>query len=123
MYYYYFNEKINVNSVNNLITILSDKSKINLWFSTTGGDPGAMKFLIAFLNTKDVTVTLTNRVLSAGTHIFTDFTGKLILDDSLDFIMFHVSDRESYSLRKDDWISDKELTKQDLKANEIFVKK
>lgn len=122
--YYYFEEDITVESVNNLVEKLeSIESEIILYFSTAGGDPSAMKFLVDFFNTKKdkLTIILTNQVCSAGTYLLTDFEGTVKIDeDNLDFILFHLADRQTYNLRKTEH---KELVKQDVEYNKNFAKK
>lgn len=121
---YFFDKSITVENVNELIEKLQNsEDKINLWFSTEGGNPDAMSFLIKFLNSKNgVRITLTNWVMSTGTHILTDFKGEIKLGEGLDFLLFHMVDRESYSLRKGE-IDESILTKQDFARNKIFAKK
>jgi organic radical activating enzyme len=125
MYNYFFDKEISVDTINELVDRLQDrKGKINLHFSTGGGDPDAMYFLIEFLNTrkKDIEITLTNWLMSAGTYLLTDFKGKINISNKLDFLLFHFADRESYNLRKG-IIDDKILAEQDLEDNKIFAKK
>ena len=128
--YYLFNEGINEESVNNLVDKLENVDKeenINLWFATAGGASSAMGFLVNYFNSiKDkLTITFTEKLLSAGTSILTDFEGKIILDlDDLDCILFHGADRESYRFRKDSTFHDaKILSKQDKEYNINFAKK
>ena len=123
---YYFNDDITVQAVNSLVEKLQDKEgKIDLWFNTEGGSPNAMKFLLSFLNARkdDITITLTDRLCSSGTLLLTDFEGRIVIHEGLDFILFHAFDRESYSIRKDVDIPAKEITKQDEKRNKKFAKK
>ena len=126
MHNYFFNQDIKINTINELVDRLQDvEGKINLFFSTNGGNLDPMRYLINFLNSrkKDITITLVDRLVSAGTMILTDFQGKIIIDEGLDFILFHMWDRESYSLRVDNTISDKILTKQDMESNKFFAEK
>lgn len=128
--YYLFNEEITEESVNNLVDKLESADKdenINLWFATVGGASSAMGFLVNYFNSiKDrLTITITEKLLSAGTSILTDFEGKIILDlDDLDCILFHGADRESYRFRKDSTFHcAKILSKQDKEYNINFAKK
>ena len=76
--FYYFNDDINVETVNNLLDKLSGfEDKIDLYFSTYGGEMSPMDFLVKCLNTfgERLTVTLTDTVMSAGVKILTDYTG------------------------------------------------
>ena len=120
--HYFFSREISVGSVNELISILQNEEKINLYFSTNGGSPSAMKMLIEFLNSKETEITLVDWIMSAGTLLFTEFTGKIKISEELDCIMFHMFDRESYSLRKG-YVNEKKLTKQDFEGNVNFAKK
>jgi len=120
--HHFFSKDITVENINELITTLDTDEKINLYFSTEGGSPSAMKFLIDFLNTKNVEITLVDWVMSSGTLLFTDFNGKINLHEELDCILFHMFDRESYSLRKG-FLNEKILTKQDLEGNKKFAEK
>jgi len=113
-------------SVNSLVDRLQNiEGEIELWFSTEGGNKDPMMYLISFLNRRkeDITIVLADRLCSAGTLLLTDYYGKIKIDEGLDFMMFHMFDRESYSLRKDWCIIDKILTEQDLEGNKIFAKK
>lgn len=126
MKYYFFNEDINVDTVNNLVDRLQNiTGKITLFFATSGGHLDSMRYLISFLNSrkKDITVRLIDRIASAGALLLTDFEGSIVIDEGLDFILFHMWDRESYSLRVDSVISEKTLTKQDMEGNRIFAEK
>ena len=128
--HYLFNEEITEDSVNNLVEKLesADKEeKINLWVGTNGGSSSSMGFLVNYFNSiKDrLAITVTEKLLSAGTSILVDFEGKIILDlDDLDCILFHGADRESYRFRKDSTYHDsKILSKQDKEYNINFAKK
>ena len=128
--HYLFNEEITEDSVNNLVEKLesADKEeKINFWFGTNGGSSSSMGFLVNYFNSiKDrLAITVTEKLLSAGTSILVDFEGKIILDlDDLDCILFHGADRESYRFRKDSTYHDsKILSKQDKEYNINFAKK
>lgn len=122
---YFFSQDITINSINDLVERLeSGEGKFNLYFATDGGSPEAMSFLIQYMNTRkdEIEVTLTNAVMSAGTKILTDFKGKINISDGLDVVMFHMWDRESYSLRKG-FANDRLLTAQDFEENKKFAKK
>ncbi len=123
--HYYFEQDIDSETVNALVEKLQDvEGKIDLWFTTTGGYKPSMNYLISFLNSRkeDITITLTDRLCSAGTMLFADFKGKIIIHEGLDFVLFHAFDRESYSIRKDVDVPAKELTKQDRAKNKKFAK-
>ena len=86
-----------------------------------------MGFLVNYFNSiKDrLAITVTEKLLSAGTSILVDYGGKIILDlNDLDCILFHGADRESYRFRKDSTYHDpKILSKQDKEYNINFAKK
>lgn len=120
MYNYFFRDEISVDSVNGLVQRLQDNpGPVSLWFSTNGGTSSAMEFLICYLNSRsnEITITLTDKIYSAGTQILTDFEG-LINIKELDSILFHVADRETYNFRKDSYSADfKIISKQDKAYN------
>jgi ATP-dependent protease ClpP protease subunit len=125
MKFYYFNKDITANTITELVDNLQEiDGKIRLYFSTNGGNSDPMTYLVSFLNSRkeDITVVLIDRLCSAGTLILSDFKGVIKMDKGLDFILFHMSDRESFSLRKGG-ASDKIITQQDLHRNKIFAKK
>jgi hypothetical protein len=122
--YYYFDDKITTDKINNLITILSETDgEINLWFTTSGGKSCVMNFFIDYLNSikERVTITITNYCHSAGTLLLLLFNGKIILDDDLDVIMFHLADRESYNFRKFDEFGENKI--KIMKQDELYNKK
>ena len=126
--YYYFNNEIDINNVNELVEKLSQtEGNINLYFSTIGGRSSRMTFLIKYFNSiKDrLTITLIEDIWSAGTHILIDFEGKIeICVDEMDSFLFHVADRETYNFRKDsNTYNHKILIKQDKEVNIKFAEK
>lgn len=115
--HYYFKNEISEETINSLISVLSSTDdKIELWFTTNGGCTSSMEFLIEYLNLNKnrIKITLSNRVLSAGTFILLDFEGDIKIKN-LDFVTFHLADRESYTLRKDKHL--KKLSKMDWEYN------
>jgi ATP-dependent protease ClpP protease subunit len=120
MNYYYFNNKINNKTVNSLVDKLQTlEGKINLWFTTDGGNADEMDFLIAYLNSRknEIIITLTGIIQSAGTHLLFEFLGDLIIGNGLDCFMFHATDRLVYPVRNNSEIQDKELSKNDRQLN------
>ena len=83
-----------------------------------------MYFLCGVLNERkeDVEITLVETVMSAGIILLVEFKGKINFSEHLDCLMFHMFDRQSYSLRKG-YLNEKVLTKQDFETNKIFAKK
>ena len=78
MYFLFFRDEISVATVNELVQRLQDNpGPVSLWFSTNGGTSSAMEFLMTYLNSRaeEITVTLTDKIYSAGTQILTDFKG------------------------------------------------
>lgn len=126
MYRYFFDDDITVENVNNLVEKLQAvKSKITLYFSTDGGSPSAMNFLMDFLNSRkeDIKIVMTGRCYSAGCDIFVFFDGEIAIEE-LDCVLFHVLDRERYAHRVDSYVADsKTLAKQDMQYNIIFAEK
>jgi len=117
-----FSDGIDKETVQELIDSIHDKENVDLIFSTWGGEISTMKHLISYLNSRiDVKVILTEEVSSAGTLLLTDFIGEVVLHESLDFILFHAWDRQSYSIRKG-LINDSILRRQTLEENKLHVK-
>ncbi len=123
-YVHFFHNEINVENINSLIDVLHDKEKIELWFSTEGGQIPATYVLLSFLNSrhKDIEIVLTDSVSSAGTIIIAEFKGKIRIQD-LTYCLFHVVDRQRYPLRKSDYINDDIIQKQDRQGNIILAEK
>ena len=122
--YYYFQDRIEKDNINSLIDKIDVDEEVHLYFSTDGGHYDTMQYFIDFLNSKEnIVVHLVECVMSSGCLLFTDFKGKIILEDGLDYLMFHVFDRQVYTLRKDGLIDDRILKKQTRQLNENFAKK
>ena len=122
-YNYYFDDEITKETVNDLIERIQDKEQINLWFSTSGGDMEAMSYLISVFNSfaERITITLCGQVHSAGLELLTDYTGKLVISDRVDYFIFHKEDREMLNLTGD---HDKKMLLKCLEEdNKIFAKK
>ena len=119
-FFFFFRDEISVDSVNGLVQKLqAEAGPISLWFSTNGGTSSAMEFLMTYLNSRaeEITITLTDKIYSAGTQILTDFNGTIEIKE-LDSILFHVADRETYNFRKDSYSADfKIISKQDRAYN------
>ena len=122
--HYYFDDKIEKDSINNLIEKIDVDEEVHLFFSTDGGHYNVMMYFIDFLNSKEnITVHLTEVIQSAGCFLLTDYNGKLVIEDGIDYIMFHVVDMQRYTLRKDGYINDSILVKQIKEVNEDFARK
>lgn len=124
MYSYLFNKKINVDNINELISILEEKEEVELWFSTSGGETVAMTMLIQYLNTfkGKLRLVITSQLQSAGTLLLSDFKGDLRFEE-LDFILFHLADRMRYPLRKDSDNFDDKIQSQDEVSNLTLINK
>ena len=125
---YYFNDEISTETVNNLVEKLqSFEGEIDLWFSTNGGESVSMAFLINYFNLiKDrLTITLADKIWSAGTFILTDYYGKIRIEyNEMDSFLFHVGDRRMHLQSVDRDIENaKILAKQDREVNLIFAEK
>lgn len=123
-YVYHFDNSIDWESVQELIDILAQHEKIDLFFTTEGGEIAEVRVLIHYLNTRkeDIDIYLTDVIMSAGTFLLTDFEGKIIITDSLDCILFHKTDRQVYT-RRQQFVSIPILLEQLDKDNELMAKK
>lgn len=123
-YVYHFDNQIDWESVQELIDILSQHEKIDLFFTTEGGEIAEVRVLIHYLNTRkdDIDIYLTDVIMSAGTFLLTDYHGKIILTESLDCILFHKTDRQVYT-RRQQFVSIPILLEQLDNDNELMAKK
>lgn len=123
---YYYDNSINIDSVQELIDKLdSYNGKIDLFFETTGGTIDVMYYLIHYLNNRkqDITIYLIGEICSAGTLLLTEFKGKLVLHKNLEYILFHKWDRRIYTLRKTNSVDSSKLISFTDEDNKNFVKK
>lgn len=121
---YYFDDEISTETVNALISVLHVHEEVHLYFTTTGGDVDAMGVLIAYLNLRkdNISVFLTDRIISAGTDLLVLCKCEVVLTDYLDLITFHSAGRLVHSHRKEQW--DVNIIKeQDSLINEVKYKK
>ena len=94
-YTYYFNDEINMESVQGLIDVLVNYSAVDLFFTTYGGEGSTMRILIHFINNHpDIKIYLINHIMSAGTFFLIGCDKEVILHDELEIILFHMGDRE-----------------------------
>lgn len=121
---YYFDDEINKDTVNSLISVLHGHEEIDLYFTTTGGEVDPMIALISYLNSRkdDIRLLLTDRIVSAGTELITACECEVILTDYLDMIIFHNTGRMIHSHRKMEWNSEI-IKQQDSSLNEVECKK
>jgi ATP-dependent protease ClpP protease subunit len=119
-----FSDNIDSETVQSLIDTLSVHDKIDLFFTTSGGETFAMEALIHYLNArkKDIEVYLTDVVASCGAFILVDFQGKIHLSESLECVLFHVADRMLYTQRKND-LEIKALKEQVKEYNTLYAEK
>jgi hypothetical protein len=123
MFNYYFEDDITVENVNTLVEVIQDKEDVTLWFATDGGIMASMRYLISVLNSlPNLTVIIHDYLISAGILLLTDYTGKLVIIDTVDFFVIHTVDRESYQIRKQS-ICAKKLLKQTKEDGNIFAEK
>lgn len=101
-YTYIFDDEINQETIQNCIGAIHMHQEVDLFFSTQGGETCMMDAFISYLNCRhnEITVHLTDAVASAGTFLLTDFKGEIVLTENLEWLMFHKTDRLTYSNRK-----------------------
>ena len=117
---YYFNDSIDVDTVNSLISVLHGYEEVDLYFTTTGGEIDAMSVLIAYLNLRkdNIKLFLTDRIISAGTDLLVSCNCEVILTEQLDLIIFHSGGRLIHSHREENWDADV-IKNQDSLNNKI----
>ena len=94
-YTYYFDDEINQESVQGLIDVLVGIPNVDLFFCTVGGELPAMRALIHFINNHpDIKIYLTAYVASAGTFLLTDCNAEIYITEDLEWMLFHMGDRE-----------------------------
>lgn len=93
-YVYHFENEIDPENVQDLINILTDYRAIDLFFTTVGGNPHAMRILLHFINNHpDIKIYLTGYIASAGTFLLFECNKEIVLCEDLDWILFHLGDR------------------------------
>lgn len=94
-YVHYFDNEITVDTVQELIGILSAVPSVDLFFTTVGGELASMKVLLHFINQHpDIRIYLTDYIASAGTLLLIECDKEVYLTEELDWILFHQGDRE-----------------------------
>jgi len=123
-YTYIFDDDIDQETIQNCIDAIHMHPEVDLFFSTQGGETCMMDAFINYLNLrqKEITVYLTDAVASAGTFLLTDFKGEIVITDNLEWIMFHQTDRLTYSNRKS-FFNESVLKKQLIEYNNKYSKK
>lgn len=123
-YTYIFDDEISQETIQNCIDAIHMHPEVDLFFSTQGGETCMMDAFISYLNCrcKEITVHLTDAVASAGTFLLTDFKGEIVLTENLEWLMFHKTDRLTYSNRKS-FFNESILKKQLIEYNDKYSKK
>jgi ATP-dependent protease ClpP protease subunit len=123
-YTYIFDDDIDQETIQNCIDTIHMHPEVDLFFSTQGGETCMMDAFINYLNLrqKEITVHLTDAVASAGTFLLTDFKGEIVITENLEWIMFHQTDRLTYSNRKS-FFNESVLKKQLIEYNNKYSKK
>ena len=123
-YVYYFNNEINTETVNELIGILSAVPSVDLFMTTPGGEMPAASVLMHFINNHpDINIYLTGYIASAGTFFLTDCVKPVYLTESLDWMLFHMGDREFGGKFRKEPLNRDELYKQLEECNQTYSDK
>ena len=94
-YVHYFDDEITSETIQELIGILSAVPSVDLFVTTPGGELPAAKVLLHFINNHpDITIYLTGYIASAGSFFLTDCNKEVYLHEDLDWILFHMGDRD-----------------------------
>lgn len=123
-YTYIFDDEITQETIQDCIDAIHMHPEVDLFFSTQGGETCMMDAFINYLNLRqeEITIHLTDVLASAGTFLLTDFKGKIIITDNLEWIMFHKADRLTYSNRRS-FFNEVILKKQLNEYNDKYSKK
>lgn len=123
-YTYIFDDDINQETIQNCIDAIHMHPEVDLFFSTQGGETCMMDAFINYLNLRqdEIIVHLTDAVASSGTFLLTDFKGEIVITENLEWLMFHQTDRLTYSNRKS-FFNETVLKKQLIEYNKKYSKK
>ena len=123
-YTFIFDEEITKETVQDCIDAIHIHPEVDLFFSTQGGETCVMDAFINYLNLRheEITIHFTDAVASAGTFLLTDFKGKIIITENLEWVMFHQTDRLTYSNRRS-FFNEATLKKQLNDYNSKYSKK
>lgn len=123
-YTYIFDDEITQETIQDCIDAIHIHPEVDLFFSTQGGETCMMDAFINYLNLRqeEITIHLTDVLASAGTFLLTDFKGEIIITDNLEWIMFHKTDRLTYSNRRS-FFNEVILKKQLNEYNDKYSKK
>ena len=125
MLVYFFNGRIEAESVNRLISaITQSEEKVNVYFCSSGGDCSAGEALVEFLNfnTGKVILTLVNYCCSTAVDVFSNFKGKVKVHPSLYYVTIHKVDMPIQSERKDNFLDENKLLKYMREENKEYAK-
>lgn len=123
-YIYHFENEIDSETVQDLIDRLSEHSSIDLFFTTVGGSAHAMRILLHFINNHpDIKIYLTGYIASAGTFLFFECNKEIILCEDLDWILFHLGDRQIEGSFRKTTLDYTILTEQLKEQNDKWVSK
>jgi len=122
-YVYHFEDEINVESVQEVIDILSGYESVDLFVTTPGGQIHAMRVLMHFLNNHpDLKIYMTGYIGSAGTMLLTECNKEIIITKDLDWILFHMGDRMIEGSFRKTTLDYKILTEQLKEENDTEAK-
>ena len=123
-YVHYFDNEITSESVQELIGILSAVPSVDLFITTPGGELPASKILLHFINQHpDIKIFLTGYVASAGTFFLTECDKEVYLTDDLDWILFHMGDRNFGGRFRKEPLNQEILFEQLKATNEVWANK
>jgi hypothetical protein len=123
-YTYHFDNILQLEEVREVIGVLSQYKKIDLFITTEGGETVSTQVLLHYLNQRkdDIVLYFTDYLMSAGILLLMDFEGKKILTDNLDYIMTHKIDRMVY-MNREQRIPIATLQEQLVETNKQVAKK
>lgn len=128
-----FSDRIETDTVQDLIDEMHGYSFVNLYFSTPGGHVFDMDVLVDYLNYRykvnSLKLIIGTELISAGTLLLTDYVGPIFLHRDFYLFMFHSPDMEFSRYRPkegDDGIKrllDKENEKYYAKLEKLGITK
>jgi ATP-dependent protease ClpP protease subunit len=123
-YVHHFENEIDSETVQELIDKLTEYKAIDLFFTTIGGNPHAMRILLHFINNHpDIKIYLTGYIASAGTFLLFECKKEIILCEDLDWILFHLGDRSIEGSFRKTMLDYTILIEQLKKQNDNWVSK
>ncbi len=123
-YVCHFENEIDSETVQELIDKLTDYRTIDLFFTTVGGNPHAMRILLHFINNHpDIKVYLTGYIASAGTFLLFECNKEVVLCEDLDWILFHLGDRSIEDSFRKTMLDYTILMAQLKEQNDVWVSK